>query len=116
MTSMSQTSRHNESAITVSWMTAAGACRERQTAAFCIGIDARGELSMDDQQVTRALTAVFRRDGQWWVRDLGNTDGILLNGAPFQSAPLQPRAMLAFGSSGLQVMLEVEESASPGRR
>jgi len=71
---------------------------------------------MDDQQLSQALTAVFRRDGQWWVRDLGNTDGILLNGAPFQSSPLQRRAMLAFGSSGLQVMLEVEKSAPPGQR
>jgi pSer/pThr/pTyr-binding forkhead associated (FHA) protein len=113
---MSHTSRHNESAIGVSWMTAAGARRERLTTAFCVGLDHDGQLSIDDRQLSQALTAVFLRDGQWWVRDLGSADGILLNGAPFQSAPLQRRAMLAFGSSGLQVMLEVEESAPPGQR
>jgi membrane-bound lytic murein transglycosylase D len=113
---MSQTSRHNESAITVSWTTAAGARQERNTAAFCIGLDHDGQLSIDDRQLSQALTAVFLRDGQWWARDLGSADGLLLNGAPFQSAPLQRRAMLAFGSSGLQVMLEVEDSAPPGQR
>lgn len=113
---MSDTSRNDGPAVAVSWTTAGGSRRARHTTAFCIGVDANGVLTMDDQQVSRAYAAVFRRDGQWWMRDLGSADGTLLNGAPFQSAALQRRAVLGFGNSGLQVMLELEEPASPGQR
>jgi membrane-bound lytic murein transglycosylase D len=107
------TRRTGDTAITVSWMTARGTQEQaRRTAAFCIGHDAYGELSVDDQQVTRAHTAVFLRDGQWWARDLSALEGTSLNGAPFQSAPLPRRAVLALGGFGVQVMLEVEGLAA----
>lgn len=106
------TRRTGDTAITVSWMTARGTQEQaRRTAAFCIGHDAYGELSVDDQQVTRAHTAVFLRDGQWWARDLSVLEGTSLNGAPFQSAPLPRRAVLALGGCDVQVMLEVEGPA-----
>ena len=82
-----QTRRTRDTAITVSWASVRGAQQSRHTAAFCIGPDASGELGTDDQQVAQALVAVFLRDGQWWARDLGSTQGVLHNGSEFQSAP-----------------------------
>jgi pSer/pThr/pTyr-binding forkhead associated (FHA) protein len=92
-------------------MTPGGERRTRLTTAFCIGSDATGQLQTDDQKISRAYTAVFLREGQWWVRDLGSTGGILLNGAPIQSAPLPAQAVLQVGESGVRVTLEADGSA-----
>ncbi len=108
---MSQTSRSSDSAIVVSWMTPAGEHRTRLTTAFCIGRGASGALQIDDRQISQACAAVFLRDGQWWVRDLGSVDGVLLDGTRIQDSPLTGRAVLDIGTSGLQVTLDVEEPA-----
>ncbi len=93
--------------ITVSWPTIAGERRARLTAPFCIGGDANGELQIDEQKVTRAYAAVFLRDGQWCVRDLGCPNGLLINGTRVDNGVLPRCAALALGSSGLEVRLEV---------
>ena len=95
--------------ITVSWPTIAGEHRARLTAPFCIGGDASGELQIDEQKVTQAFAAVFLRDGQWWVRDLGCPEGLVLNGARVDSGVVPRRATLGLGSSGLQATLELDE-------
>ena len=100
--------------ITVSWPTIAGEHRARLTAPFCIGGDASGELEIDEQKVSQAYAAVFLRDGQWWVRDLGCPDGLVLNGIRVDSGVLPRRAALALGSSGLTVMLEVGRARPAG--
>ena len=78
-------------------MTPGGERRTRLTTAFCIGSDATGQLQTDDQKISRAYAAVFLREGQWWVRDLGGAGGITLNGASIQSVPLPPQAVLQVG-------------------
>jgi membrane-bound lytic murein transglycosylase D len=98
-------------AITASWPTAAGERRSRFTTAFCVGCDAAGELQVEDARIARAYVAVFRREGQWWVRDLGCPDGMLVNGAPVQSAALPRRSAVTFGSAGTHVLLEPEDAA-----
>ena len=108
---MSQTSRSSDSAIVVSWMTPAGEHRTRLTTAFCIGRGASGALQIDDRQISQACAAVFLRDGQWWVRDLGSVDGVLLDGTRIQDSLLTGRAVLDIGTSGLQITLDVEEAA-----
>jgi pSer/pThr/pTyr-binding forkhead associated (FHA) protein len=113
---MSQTTTGSQQVITASWTTAAGARREQRTTAFCVGLDGNGELSIDDQQVTLGLAAVFRRDGRWWVRDLGSSQGTLLDGAPVQSAALPARGVLGFGNTGPSVMLEFDDAAPTVQR
>ena len=94
--------------ISVSWAAADGPRRVRFTSPFCIGYDARGELQVDDGQMNRTLAAVFLRDGQWWLRDRGGAEGILLDGAQVQSGPLPRSAMLRFTDPPLTVRLELE--------
>lgn len=110
---MSDSTRSAGFSITVSWSARGGARCERLTAAFCIGTDSTGELQIEDQKISRAHAAVFRREGKWWVRDLGSSGGTLLDGAPLQSAPLPQRALLELGDSRVQVRLEVEGPALP---
>ena len=99
----------DSSAITVSWHARAGDQRTRLTTAFCIGADASSELQTDDRAISQAYVGVFRREARWWARDLGCPGGLLMNGVRIESAVLPRRAALALGSSGLEVMLEVDE-------
>jgi hypothetical protein len=104
--------KSTDPAVSVSWPTAGGEQRRRLAAAFCIGCDASGELQVEDDRIAVAYVAVFRREGQWWVRDLGCPGGMLVNGKPEQSVPLPRRAAVAFGSSGQHVLLEPDDGAS----
>jgi pSer/pThr/pTyr-binding forkhead associated (FHA) protein len=112
---MSQTPRSSDSAVTVSWSTAGTVRCVRLTEPFCIGRDAHGELQTEEAAISHAQAAVFLREGQWWVRNLDSTDGALLNGAPFQSARLARRGILAFSGIDVQVMLEIEEQPTAGQ-
>jgi membrane-bound lytic murein transglycosylase D len=110
---VSQIPRTSDPQIIVSWTSPDGERRERLARTFCIGQDPSGQLSIDDRQVTRAHAAVFLRDGQWWVRDLGGSRDTLLDGVPIQSAPLPRRGVLGFAQLGRQVVLEVEDAPAP---
>ena len=104
-----------EPSITASWPAGAGEQRVRLSAAFCVGCDVSGDLQVDDRQISRAWAAVFRRDGRWWIRDLGCPGGLVLNGMPTQTSPLPPRAALVLGQSGLSLMLESDSAAGIAR-
>jgi membrane-bound lytic murein transglycosylase D len=113
---MSHTSGASSSAIIVRWTTHACERRARLTTAFCIGCDVQGELQIDDQLISRAHAAVFLRDRQWWVRDLGSSnEGLLLDDFKVQSAPLVGCSTLVFGSPAVRVTLEVEDCAPQGQ-
>lgn len=113
---MSNASRSSESTVTASWSTAGEVRRVRLTEPFCIGRDTHGNLQTDEAAISRALAAVFLRDGQWWLRNLDGGDGALLDGAPFQNAPLARRCVLAFSGIDEQVTLEVEDRTGHGMR
>lgn len=99
-------------AITVSWPTAAGERSCRYTAAFCVGADATGNLQTDDDRILRAYAALFRREGQWWVRDLGCPGGMLVNGAQVQSAPIPRRTAVSFGTAGSHALFEPDNRST----
>lgn len=103
-----------QSAISASWVSQSGPHSERRSSAFGIGLDARGEISLDDHRIDRALAAVFLRDGKWCVRNLGG-DQVLFNGRAFQDVPVPLRGVIQFGESGLHVILEFEGSQSTTR-
>ncbi len=108
---MAPGTRSNDSSLVVSWTSPAGGQVVRLNVAFGIGCDATGALQTDDDKIARAFAAVFRRDGQWWIRDLGCPGGLAVNGSPVQTVLLPTRAALTFGTSGLAAMLELDRSA-----
>lgn len=95
--------------VIVSWAAAEGPRRASFTTPFCIGYDVPGELRVDDGQMICTLAAVFLRDGQWWLRELGVGDGILLDGARVQSAPLRASTVLQLAVPPLTVRIALEE-------
>ena len=92
------------------WTTPAGPRTARLTQAFCIGLDSRGTLQIDDGLIVSAHAAVFLKDGHWWVRDLASGN-LTLGTTPVQTARLPLQAMLAFGESIAAVRLEIEQPA-----
>ena len=97
--------------VSVSWATSDGPRKVSFATPFCIGYDVPGELRVDDGQMSRTLAAVFLRDGQWWLRDLGS-GGVFLDGERVQSAPLTQSSALGFADLPTTFRLQLEERVS----
>ncbi|ARQ70407.1 FtsK/SpoIIIE domain-containing protein [Streptomyces marincola] len=81
-----------------------------------IGRSAEADIPLDDPDVSRAHCAVaLSPDGSVTVRDLGSTNGTLLNGAPVRSRPVPARsgALLRLGESVLRVISSAGAQAPP---
>ncbi|UCM88363.1 FtsK/SpoIIIE domain-containing protein [Streptomyces marincola] len=81
-----------------------------------IGRSAEADIPLDDPDVSRAHCAVaLSPDGSVTVRDLGSTNGTLLNGAPVGPRPVPARsgALLRLGESVLRVIASAEPQAPP---
>lgn len=71
-----------------------------------LGRDRDNAVVLDDEFVSAVHASAYRRDGQWWLRDEGSTNGTFLNGQPvLGEAHLQPGDELQIGSVLLQVVL-----------
>jgi len=110
--SVSNIENNNDSVVVVTWTAPQGPQRQQFERAFCIGCDAQGTLQAHDEDVDRALAAVFRRSGQWWIRDLDGSGGLLLDGERMQSAPLPSQAVLGLAGGSLEVGLEIASAMS----
>lgn len=71
-----------------------------------VGRDPENAVVLDDEFVSAVHASAFQRNGQWWLRDEGSTNGTLLNGQPvLRESLLQPGDQLQIGSVHLQVVL-----------
>lgn len=69
-----------------------------------IGRDAENTVMIPDQRVSGRHARLVQRGGQWWVEDLGSTNGTLLNGAPVSGlARLDRDATLRLGPATLRL-------------
>ena len=64
------------------------------------------DLAFDDSSMSRQHAAVEFVDQQFRVRDLGSTNGTLLNGKPVQVDEFQHGDRLEIGSHELQLIIE----------
>jgi hypothetical protein len=63
-------------------------------------------LVCDETSVSRKHAHVWHQRGEWWVTDLGSTNGTYVNGVrigPAPAGPLQPRDVIQFGKAAFQV-------------
>ena len=62
-------------------------------------------IEMDDPFLSGNHAEIVREAGEWWLGDLGSTNGTLLNGAPVVSrTALRPGDIVQFGNVRLQVI------------
>jgi len=68
------------------------------------------DLAFDDPAMSRQHAAVEYVDGQFRVRDLGSTNGILLNGKTVQVGEIDDGDRMVIGGHEFQLVVEVREA------
>ena len=68
------------------------------------------DLAFDDPAMSRQHAAVEYVDEQFRVRDLGSTNGVLLNGEPVQVGEINDGDRMAIGGHEFQLVVEVRET------
>lgn len=72
-------------------------------------------LRLQYDLVSRRHLALYHEDGRWWARDLGSSNGTLVNGRPIERIPLDGVTTLELGSGGPRIRL-IPPEHSPERR
>jgi len=88
------------------------------TSAFRIGRTDPCEVCIRNDYVSRTHAEVAQEDGAWRIRDLGSANGLFLNGARFESAPIVSGMRVRLGAEGPELLFELpaENTPSPARR
>ncbi|MGI9253814.1 MAG: FHA domain-containing protein [Thermomicrobiales bacterium] len=75
------------------------------TPGMTIGRRAGNTIEMDDPFLSGKHAEIVQEAGEWWLRDLGSTNGTLLNYAPVTAlTALRPGDIVQFGHVSLQVL------------
>ncbi len=78
---------------------------------FCIGRDPECALRLHSSRVSRRHAEIVIEEGQWWIVDLGSTNGTFVDGVRITRALLQGEATLTIGDAG--PVLQVRVDAPP---
>ncbi len=65
---------------------------------------AENPLPVDHATVSRAHAAFVRRGDEWWVLDLGSTNGTKVNGRPAAEHPIHPGDRVELGEAVVEVL------------
>ncbi len=80
-----------------------------------VGRGPRNEVVFDDDSVSDVHARLEYRDGQWWITDLGSTNGTRVNGerlgADGEERPLEDGALVQFG--GVRTTFEASADVEP---
>jgi len=73
-------------------------------ASTSIGRDAGNDVPLTDEAASARHAVLELRDGEWWIEDLGSTNGTLVNGTRIERAErLRFGDELAIGRIGLRL-------------
>ena len=101
----------------VSIETAPGALQEFQfSKSFRIGRSEDCDVCIQDEFVSRSHVEIAAQNGEWWVRDLGSSNGIYIGDQRVDSTRIQDSMTIRLGIAGPEVKLQLEKlPASEGR-
>ena len=86
----------NVPVVTATWM----GKKQRFTSNFVAGRDDACELQIVDPMISRQHAQFEYKDGRWHVRDLGSSNGIIVNGSKVGTAVLEPNSYVQFNPGG----------------
>ncbi len=78
-----------------------------------VGRDPLCQVVIDDSRVSREHLALEWTGGQWWVRDLGSSNGTFLNGRPVHRLAVGQAFTLRLGDASAGAELTVRPETAP---
>jgi len=81
---------------------------ERFTGPFRFGRDPECQVSIASTRVSRVHAEAIPYQGHWWVRDLGSTNGLLVDGKVTEQALLEHGSRIQLGRGGPVLLVSVE--------
>ncbi len=75
---------------------------------FRIGRHPDCEVRLEDSVVSRFHAEILWENGQWWVVDLQSANGVFIDGARLEKAPLSDSGRFQLGSAGPVCIFNVE--------
>jgi membrane-bound lytic murein transglycosylase D len=78
---------------------------------FRIGRGGECDVIVESKKVSRVHVEMEIRDGRWWVRDLGSTNGTFLDGERVTLASVPARAVLQLGGGDPRLLLRCGDDA-----
>jgi len=101
----------------VSIETAPGTLQEfRFTESFRIGRSEDCQLCIQDEFVSRVHAEIRVQDGEWWVRDLGSSNGVYIADQRVDRIRVQQAMTIRLGIAGPELKLQLEKVAAPQNR
>lgn len=79
---------------------------------FKLGRGAECDITIDHASVSREHLMIFLQGNHWWIRDLGSTNGTILDDVKVEMLPLNNTATLEVGKKGPRLKIIIEESAA----
>jgi hypothetical protein len=77
--------------------------REFEQGRVVLGRGRKVDYQLDDPNVSRRHAIIYFEGGRLFLKDLGSTNGTLLNGKPVTSGPLAPGDVITLGGSDIRV-------------
>ena len=76
----------------------------------------KGDLLLEDAMVSSRHLQVMFKNGSWFARDLGSTNGTLVDGRLIREVQLRPGAEITVGSTRMVLFLATEEQPDEGAK
>jgi membrane-bound lytic murein transglycosylase D len=78
---------------------------------FQIGRDETCDIRITENGISRFHAEVFLKNGQWWIRDLGSTNGTYFGGKRIEEFPLEKYKKIELGLGAAILSFEPQEMA-----
>ncbi len=75
---------------------------------FVVGRGRQADLALSEATMSRTHAALVYTEGEWFVEDLGSTNGTLLNGTRTSRAPVRSGDEVQLGRLILRVLFKEE--------
>jgi pSer/pThr/pTyr-binding forkhead associated (FHA) protein len=83
----------------------------RFSTSFHIGREAGCEVELADAKISRRHAEVSRTGGEWIIRDLQSSNGLYIDGARADRAPIGEGVTITLGADGPTLRIEPEKVA-----
>jgi len=104
-TTISQKGSH----LNVIWFNSAGQHSKKFNNNLTIGRDPKCDICIDDGSVSRRHAQISYISGQWWIEDLGSSNGTLLNGALIGKSVLPGRSEITLSVDVPALKIEIDD-------